>query len=240
MNRRTRLMSLVGLELTPNNHREKLISGLGAFLAIAAVALLTQWQLGPLAVMPVVASMGASAVLLFAAPHGPLSQPWPLVMGHLVSATIGVTCARFVPNAPVAAALAVGLSVTAMYYGRCIHPPGGATALTAVLGGEALRSIGYTYLLTPVAVNVAVMLLIAVAFNALFPWRQYPAALHPAHRKAGSPSREDWAHALGQVESLANVSEEELIELHALAQRHAESKRQSRPVRREKRKKTLV
>jgi CBS-domain-containing membrane protein len=227
-------MSLIGLELTPNNHGEKLISGIGAFISIAAVALMTQWLVGPGAVMPVVASMGASAVLLFAAPHGPLSQPWPLVMGHLISAAIGVTCARFIPNTALAGAMAVGLAVTAMYYGRCVHPPGGATALTAVFGGKTLQSIGYTYLLSPVAVNVAVMLTIAVTFNLLFTWRRYPAAIHPAHRKSGTPTRDDWAYALEQVGSLANVSEEELIELHALAQGHAESGRHIRRQKRER------
>ena len=85
----------------------------------------------------VVASMGASAVLLFAVPHGPLSQPWALIGGHMVSAFIGVSCATLVPDTITAAALAVGLAIGAMHLLRCIHPPGGATALAAVVSGPS-------------------------------------------------------------------------------------------------------
>ena len=220
-----RLFQLTGLELTPTNHVDKLVSGLGGFVAIAAIALLTHWLVGPTAVMPVVASMGASAVLLFAAPHGQLSQPWPLVMGHLVSAIIGVSCELTIENPIVAAGAAVGLAITAMYYGRCIHPPGGATALTAVLGGAALRELGFGYVIVPVTLNVMVLLSVAVLFNAPFPWRRYPAALSRTNVQTHRIKREDWGHALQQIGSLADVTEDELVELHALALRHARAKR---------------
>jgi CBS domain-containing membrane protein len=92
----------------------------------------------------IVASMGASAVLLFAVPHAPLSQPWPLIGGHVVSALVGVICAKVILNAPLAAALAVSLAIGSMHYFRCIHPPGGVTALTAVIGGASVDSLDYT------------------------------------------------------------------------------------------------
>lgn len=225
-----RLLSLIGLEITPNNHREKCVSGLGAFLAILAITMLTRWLLGPGAVMPVVASMGASAVLLFATPHGPLSQPWPLVGGHLFSALAGVTCAKYIPDPTLAAGASVGLAVTLMYYGRCIHPPGGATALTAVLAGPALRQLGYAYVLLPVGLNVAAILACAIAFNYCFPWRRYPAALGPAkpdhdHQRL---TPEDWTFALAHADSMADVSEEELTALHSLAVTHAAQRRRGR------------
>lgn len=221
------LHSLIGLEITPNNHLEKCISGLGGLVAIAAITGLTSWLLGPTAVMPVVASMGASAVLLFATPHGPLAQPWPLVGGHLLSALAGVTCARFIPQPMLAASASVGLAITLMYYGRCIHPPGGATALTAVLGGAALRKIGYLYVLTPVGLNVSVILLVAIAFNACFKWRRYPAAIssHKADHAHQRISHEDWGYALSHAGSMLDINEDDLTEMHALAVAHAAGRR---------------
>jgi CBS-domain-containing membrane protein len=77
----------------------------------------------------------------------------------------------------IAAGASVGLAIGAMYYTRCIHPPGGATALAAVIGGPNIHALGYQYILTPIAINTATILLVALLFNALFHWRRYPAFL---------------------------------------------------------------
>ena len=127
----------LGIERSTTSHGEKWISGIGALLGIVAVYWITR------AVFPngftttpggalMLTSMGASAVLLFAVPLGALSQPWAVVAGHLVSAVVGVSCQKLFPGETWTAALAVGLAVGAMHYLRCIHPPGGATALAAV------------------------------------------------------------------------------------------------------------
>ena len=218
------LFRLAGFELTPTNHLDKFVSGCGGFTAIAVMTLLTHYLVSPAAVMPVVASMGASAVLLFAAPPGQLSQPWPLAAGHLISAIVGVTCARFIDAPMLAGAAAVGIAITAMYYGRCIHPPGGATALTAVLGGSALGQLGYQYVLVPVMLNVLVMLSVAVAFNAPFRWRRYPAGLSKPRQSKRRITREDWRHALRHVGTVADITEDDLIELHDLALEHSRPK----------------
>ena len=63
-----------------------------------------------------------------------------------------------------------------MHYLRCIHPPGGATALGAVLGGDAVHQFGYQSVITPVMLNAITILLVALLFNAPFAWRRYPAA----------------------------------------------------------------
>lgn len=97
--------------------------------------------------------------------------------GQLVSVVIGVSCARLVPDAGLAAAAAVGCSIAAMHYLRCIHPPGGATALVVVLGGESVRGLGFGFALSPVLLDALVLLAAAVAFNAVFPWRRYPVFL---------------------------------------------------------------
>jgi CBS domain-containing membrane protein len=113
------------------SEREHWISAAGGLAGIFAVLWTSHLLLGSGEVsLLIIASMGASAVLLFAAPHGTLSQPWPVVGGPRVSAVIGVACVGWLGGEPMlAASLAVALSIAAMYSLRCLHPPGGATAL---------------------------------------------------------------------------------------------------------------
>ncbi len=227
---KNKIFQYLGIEHYRVSHAEKLISALGAFLGILLVFYSSRLFLPETSSYLIVASMGASAVLLFAVPHGRLSQPWSLVAGHLVSALIGVSCAKLVPDIFLAAALAVGLSVGAMYYLRCIHPPGGATALTAVVGGSAIIDMGYLFVITPVLINVFVLLSVAVLFNYLFHWRRYPAYL--AHKKSaqgknkternyGAISHEDFVYALSEFESFVDISENDLLKIYDLVtQRH--------------------
>jgi CBS-domain-containing membrane protein len=171
------LRRLAGIGPDPAGHLEKGVATLGGLVAILAVLLISRTQAGPAGSLGVVSSMGSSAVLLFALPHGPLSQPWAVIGGHLLSALVGVACLRFVPDPMLAAAVAVGLATGVMYYLRCLHPPGGATALAIVIGGEPVRQLGLGFVLDPVLLNAATILSIAVIFNYPFPWRRYPAAL---------------------------------------------------------------
>ncbi|MGB5261413.1 MAG: HPP family protein [Gammaproteobacteria bacterium] len=214
------------IDLTAGNvsHAERLISALGGFLAIYAIFTVSDWHLDTRDVLLLVPSMGASAVLLFAVPHGALSQPWNVLGGHLLSALIGVSCYLLVPNTFVAASLAVGLAIGVMHYLRCIHPPGGATALTAVIGGESTHALGYQFVLTPVLENVIIMLVVAVIFNYAFKWRRYPA--WPEDRLAPPPGVDtgiraiehaDLVAALGQIDSFIDVSEQDLLRIYDLA-----------------------
>jgi hypothetical protein len=168
--------------------------------------------------------MGASAVLLFAAPHGALSQPWSFVGGHVLSAIVGVACCKLIPDPRLAGPASVGLAIGVMYYARCIHPPGGATALTAVLGGAAVRDLGFGYVLMPVLLNAVILLAIAVTFNAPFPWRRYPAYFVRRRKRATSPllTHEHLSFALRQMGTLIDVTEEDLAEIYSLAAHHAE------------------
>lgn len=167
------------------SHLEKWLSSLGGLFGVLGVMLVSPALLAaPAASLSlIVASMGATAVLLFAMPHGHMSQPWPVLGGHLVSAAIGVACARWLPDMQLAAALAVALAIGLMHYLRCLHPPGGATALTAVIGGDSIHALGFQFLATPVLANLAMILLIAVLFNYAFPWRRYPLALYLRGRR---------------------------------------------------------
>ncbi|MCB1876251.1 MAG: HPP family protein [Chromatiales bacterium] len=168
---------LAGIGKDRSGHLEKWVSALGGLFGLGAVLLISQMELGLSAAAGLVGSMGASAVLLFAVPHGPLSQPWAVFGGHVISAVVGVSCAQTIQDPTVAAAAAVALAIGAMHYFRCIHPPGGATALSAVVGGDAVHQLGFQFVLTPVLLNAVTILLVALVFNAPFAWRRYPAAL---------------------------------------------------------------
>jgi len=223
----TRLGKLLGIESAPVSHSERLVSIAGGFAGILLVLLVSHQFVGGQPAALIVASMGASAVLLFAVPHGPLSQPWPVAGGHLVSALIGVTCAKLVPGTFVAAALAVGLAIGAMHYLRCIHPPGGATALVAVVGGAGIHELGYGFVLAPVLLNVIAILATAVAFNYPWHWRRYPAALKPppAFAEAETVSQDtlehishgDLVYALSQIDSFIDVNEHDLLRIYDIA-----------------------
>lgn len=209
--------------------REQWISATGGLLGILAVLWVSHQLMPGHAAYFIVASMGASAVLLFAAPHGALSQPWALVGGHLVSAAVGVTVAKLVGDPTLAAALAVGLSIGLMYGLRCLHPPGGATALFAVLGGDTIHALGYGYLITPVMLNVFTLLIVAVVFNYPFAWRRYPqawqresaevvCAVEPeAHPEKCMIPHSALVYALSQLDTFVDVSEDDLQRIYALA-----------------------
>jgi CBS-domain-containing membrane protein len=228
------ILALLGIEPRPASHHERWLSMAGGLLGIALI--FTAAAFGPAGVSStlVVASMGASAVLVFAVPHGALSQPWPVLGGHLISAFVGVSAGLLVPLPALAGPLAVGVAILAMHYTRCLHPPGGATALAAVIGGDAITSLGYGYLLAPVLSNVMLLLVAGIAFNYPFRWRRYPAALaRPLTRTAAPetmPSAEppaptlshaDLVYALSEIDSFIDVSEGDLLRIYELATLHA-------------------
>ncbi len=217
----------VGSDAT--GHIEKLISGLGGFVGIVLILWFSQHELGEQGAALMVASMGASAVLLFAVPNGALSQPWPLIGGHVISALIGVACAQSISNMLIAAPLSVALAIAAMYYLRCIHPPGGASALTAVIGGAQVHALGYQFVITPVLLNASIILVAAIAVNYAFPWRRYPASLRKQTvskqtQRSDTYNRllhADFAYALAERGSYVDISEAELSAIYQLAVKHA-------------------
>ncbi|MDG4555814.1 MAG: HPP family protein [Candidatus Contendobacter sp.] len=130
--------------------------------------------LAPGAFAPVlIASMGASAIILLALPTSPLAQPWPFVGGQLISAAIGISLARWVEPPLLAGGLAVVLTTFAMLRLRCLHPPGGATTLIPILAHHEAQPFGYDYLLTPMAINVLLLLALVWGLNRLL-GRTYP------------------------------------------------------------------
>jgi len=154
--------------------KDMLVSSLGGAVSIAAIILISQWMLDEQTSVYIIPSMGATAVLLFALPHGPVSQPWSVMAGHLISAFMGVTAVMLISNIAIAAAIGVGGAILAMHLTRSIHPPGGATALAAVIGSAKLQGLGYWYILAPVLLNVIVLLIVAVIFNRFIAKKTYP------------------------------------------------------------------
>jgi len=223
-----------GVELSPVRKTEKVVSFLGGFLAIVVLLFsVTRMCHLPLS-SGLVASMGASAVLLFAVPHGQLSQPWPVLAGHTLSAAIGVTCAKWIPWPELAAGGAVGCSIGVMYHFKCIHPPGGATALVAALGGPVIEPMGYGFVFFPVMANALSMVVIAFAFNYAFSWRRYPASLnHPESAAidvgdSDVPSHEAIVEVIQSMDSFVDISEDDLV--HLIQQFHQRSRQSSFPV----------
>ncbi len=210
----------------------KFISVIACAIAILIVALGTQALHLDKAYPIIVASMGASAVILFIIPTSPLAQPWPLVGGHLISALLGVFCATHFTDTVLASVLAVGSSVLAMLVLRCLHPPGAATALTPLLAGDMLASLGYGFVLIPVGFNVVIMLIMAVAINRWGLGHQYPVMLASAgknkvQRSAVSESQlsgiseQDVEQALENWDVFIDITPGDLSHLLNSAQRNS-------------------
>lgn len=153
-------------------------SWLGAFVGIYLVSVVSSLSHADLLnSLFLVASFGASAVLIYGAPQTEFSQPRNLVGGHLISAVVGVTIYKFLPlDVTVMGALAVSLSLVAMHYTRTLHPPGGATALIAVIGSTEIHNMGYFFVLSPIGTGALIMLTVALVINNLSgnPKRHYP------------------------------------------------------------------
>ena len=207
--------------------REILLGCLGAGLGLLGTEWLSHRALGELNPW-FIAPMGASAVLLFAVPASPLAQPWSIVGGNLVSALVGVSCALWLGPGGLAAGVAGALAIALMFALRCLHPPGGAVALTAVLGGPAIHQLGYGYALWPVATNSALLLGLALLFNNLLQ-RRYPHQPPPHPHRTTDPlpsarlglSKADLDAALGARGELLDISPDDLEEILTRAQLHA-------------------
>ncbi len=150
-------------------------SWIGAFLGIGLVALLHKHFFEPKDLVFIIGSFGASAVLIYAAITSPLAQPRNLVGGHFFSGIVGVTCYKmFSEDIVLASALAVSLAIAVMHLTKTLHPPGGATALIAVIGGENIHNLGYMYAIVPATTGALVMLIVALIVNNIPSSRRYP------------------------------------------------------------------
>jgi len=200
---------------------EKILSCLGALVGLVITERFSMSFLGATNHW-FIAPMGASAVLLFAVPSSPLAQPWSIMGGNIISAFIGVTCAVLIPDRGLAVGISVALAIAFMFRLRCLHPPSGAVALTAVLGGPAVASLGYRFVLYPVAVNSFALTSLALFLNAVtrrkYPHRHVPQGnphqtkdLIPSERLGITP--DDLEEAMENHAGLLDISKEDLLEI---------------------------
>lgn len=208
--------------------RDRAIACIGAVLGIAAATYAGTGLDDMIAATPYLfASIGASAVLVFAVPASPLAQPWPVIGGNIISALVGITAMQFVGNPYLAGSLAVGGAILAMSLLRCLHPPGGGTALVPVLGGPAIASLGYSFAFTTVAINAIVLVTVGWCFHR-FTHHSYPhkAELAPAYPPS-RVTREDIDQALSETGETFDISPADLEALLISAENFAEQRRRS-------------
>ncbi len=150
-------------------------SWIGAFLGIAAVSYINYNIIEETDLVMVIGSFGASAVLVYGAVKSPLAQPRNLIGGHIISAIIGVACYQvFSSQLWLASSLAVATAIAIMHFTKTLHPPGGATALIAVIGSDKIHDLGYLYAIIPVGLGAVLMLVIALLVNNIPKNRSYP------------------------------------------------------------------
>lgn len=157
------------------DYREHFWAFLGSFVGLGIISWLQYGLYTPQDYVFLIGSFGASCVLVYGVIQSPLAQPRNLIGGHLVSALVGVTIQKLVPDVIyIAAPLAVSLSIVLMQATKTLHPPGGATALIAVTGGPQIKALGYMYVFSPVLTGAGILLIIALIFNNITKNRQYP------------------------------------------------------------------
>ena len=148
---------------------------LGSFVGIGIIAYLQSKTLPHSDVVFLIGSFGASCVLIYGVIQSPLAQPRNLIGGHVISAIVGVTIAKFMPDIMwLNASLSVSISIVLMQLTKTLHPPGGATALIAVTGSTEIKNLGYWYVISPVLSGVLILLFVALIFNNMTSKRSYP------------------------------------------------------------------
>lgn len=205
--------------LSQSERAKSALAGLAGLLLIQGV--LTVLPLDP-AQRQFLLPVGATSIIMFALPHSPLSQPWSVAGGLLVSALAGLICGHWIPWPAVATAVSVALAIWAMSSLRCMHPPGGALA-----AGLALTPTASWTSLETVAANILAALAAVLLINNLLPGRRYPQCALPTPKPAPPPPsrsgvrHQDLQHALEQIDSFIDIREDDLVRIYNLAVDHA-------------------
>lgn len=154
---------------------EILWSWLGSVIGIGTCGYLSAKYFEPRDLTLIIGSFGASAVLVYGAIKSPLAQPRNLIGGHIISGIVGVACYQlFGQTIWIAAALSVSLAISTMLITKTLHPPGGATALIAVIGGKKIHDLGFLYAFLPAGTGAIILLIVALLVNNLSKNRKYP------------------------------------------------------------------
>jgi CBS domain-containing membrane protein len=219
---------------------DRLLACTGAAVGITLTAIVTAMAFGNgWTSILLVAPMGASAVLIFAVPASPLAQPWSVIGGNVISAIVGVGIASTVSSPALASGLAVGGAILAMSLLRCLHPPGGAAALTAVIGGPAVTAAGWMFPVLPVGINAMILTAAGILFHLLsrhsYPHRAISMVAGPtAPGEDTIPHPEDLDAALADLGETFDIGREDLnlllerVRVHAAIRRADDNARKGR------------
>lgn len=169
-----RVAKIVIYKETLIDYKEHFWTFVGAFTGIGLIGLLNSAYLSTHDNLFLVGSFGATSVLIYGVINSPLAQPRNLIGGHVISALIGVTIGKLIPELWLAAALAVSLSIVLMQITKTLHPPGGATALIAIIGSPKIKAMGYFYVLSPILSGILILFFVALVCNNMTSHRHYP------------------------------------------------------------------
>jgi CBS domain-containing membrane protein len=236
------LLQIMGLKkpheqrISAISFRQRLKVASAAFLALWLVANISEFILSGTSHMLLLASMGASAVLLFGLPGSPLAKPAVFFWGHLLSAAIGLTFSHLLNNFALMTACTVAMVIFVMYLFEAMHPPGGATALVPVIATTTGPAPALDFLLFPVTLNLLLMLMVSFLIQRYFlqPTQVNPGPGTPGTRDLPPLSRsqlqkQDIQTAIRDFSSVLDISEADLVQLFSLAQQQAMN-RQSSPL----------
>jgi CBS domain-containing membrane protein len=196
----------------------------GAMLGIVITAILCRLCANTPTAVWLVAPLGASAVLVFAVPASPLAQPWSVVGGNTISALMGVLCVQLIDDPALAAGVAVAAAIVAMFALRCLHPPGGAAALLAVL----THASSLDFVFFPVLINSTLLVLVGIVYNTAT-GRRYPHS-QLIERTSLPTSRftsDDLDAVLKRYNQVLDVSRDELEDILHMAEMNAMERRMS-------------
>ena len=149
---------------------ERIRSVLGAFIGLMLVLTISKY-LGEIGGLDewLMASLGASALLVFALPGSPMAQPWAVIAGNTLSALVGISVLHVVSEPLLALPLAASLSILGMFVLRCLHPPAAAVALIVALG----HVMHYRYAFFPVMID-SLLLVVAGTVYSNLTGKRYP------------------------------------------------------------------
>jgi CBS domain-containing membrane protein len=174
-----RLARIVIYKETLVDFKEHIWTFLGSFCGIGLIGFLNSHYIDFYDNLFMIGSFGASSVLIYGVINSPLAQPRNLIGGHVICALTGVTIHYLIPGEVwLAGALGVSISIVLMQITKTLHPPGGATALIAVIGSNKIQSLGYLYVISPVLTGVIILLAVALIFNNMTSHRRYPINKH--------------------------------------------------------------
>lgn len=203
---------------------DRVAAGLGALFGVMLTGLFAALAAGQWPAPWLVAPIGASAVLVFAVPASPLAQPWPVIGGNMLSAVVALIVVRLIPAPALATGVAVGAAIVFMSIARCLHPPGGAVALSVVLMSATGSPAGWLFPLLPVALDSALLVCAGVAFHRVSGHAYPHRAVAAAAPSAFAP--EDVDAALADMHESFDIGRDDLDALLAGAARHATIRRE--------------